>query len=62
MKVGRNLPRIRRALVATGKLARAVYVERGTMERTVTTPLAAKADDLAPYFSIVLVPGWEGRP
>jgi precorrin-2/cobalt-factor-2 C20-methyltransferase len=62
MKVGRNLPRIRRALHAAGKLARAVYVERGTMERTVTTPLAAKGDDLAPYFSIVLVPGWEGRP
>jgi len=62
MKVGRNLPRIRRALAATGKLARAVYVERGTMERTVTTPLSEKADDVAPYFSIVLVPGWEGRP
>ena len=62
MKVGRNLPRIRRALDTAGKLARAVYVERGTMERTVTTPLAAKGDDLAPYFSIVLVPGWEGRP
>ena len=62
MKVGRNLPRIRRALAAAGKLARAVYVERATMERTVTTPLAEKGDDLAPYFSIVLVPGWEGRP
>jgi precorrin-2/cobalt-factor-2 C20-methyltransferase len=62
MKVGRNLPVIRRALAATGKLARAVYVERGTMARTITTPLVDKADDLAPYFSIVLVPGWEGRP
>ncbi|MBP7241031.1 precorrin-2 C(20)-methyltransferase [Amaricoccus sp.] len=62
MKVGRNLPRIRSALAATGKLGRAVYVERGTMARTVTTPLSAKADDVAPYFSIVLVPGWEGRP
>jgi precorrin-2/cobalt-factor-2 C20-methyltransferase len=62
MKVGRNLPRIRRALGAAGKLARAVYVERATMERTVTTPLAEKGDDLAPYFAIVLVPGWEGRP
>lgn len=62
MKVGRNLPRIRRALAATGKLGRAVYVERGTMARTVTTPLVEKADDVAPYFSIVLVPGWEGRP
>ena len=62
MKVGRNLPRIRRALAAAGKLGRAIYVERATMERTLTTPLALKADDLAPYFSIVLVPGWEGRP
>lgn len=62
MKVGRNLPRIRRALAATGKLDRAVYVERGTMERTWSTPLAEKDDDVAPYFSIVLVPGWEGRP
>jgi precorrin-2/cobalt-factor-2 C20-methyltransferase len=24
-------------------------------------PLAAKADDCAPYFAVVLVPGWEGR-
>jgi precorrin-2/cobalt-factor-2 C20-methyltransferase len=25
-------------------------------------PLAAKRDDDAPYFAIVLVPGWERRP
>jgi precorrin-2/cobalt-factor-2 C20-methyltransferase len=62
MKVGRNLPKIRRALEATGKLSRAVYVERGTMENTATVRLADKPDDTAPYFSIVLVPGWEGRP
>ena len=31
MKVGRNLPVIRRALAAAGKLGRAVYVERATM-------------------------------
>lgn len=62
MKVGRNLPVIRRALVSAGKLSRAVYVERATMERTMMVPLADKADDRAPYFSLVLVPGWEGRP
>lgn len=62
MKVGRNLPAIRRALAAAGRLDRAVYVERGTMAGTLTLPLAEKADDRAPYFSIVLVPGWEGRP
>lgn len=62
MKVGRNLPKIRRALAATGKLERAMYVERGTMANTASMPLAEKADDTAPYFAIVLVPGWEGRP
>ncbi len=62
MKVGRNLPKIRRALGATGKLARAVYVERGTMANTASMPLADKAEDDAPYFSIVLVAGWAGRP
>ena len=62
MKVGRNLGTIRRALQGAGKLARAVYVERGTMASAMTTPLADKADDVAPYFSLVLVPGWEDRP
>ena len=32
------------------------------MERTSTLLLADKPDDSAPYFSLVLVPGWEGRP
>jgi precorrin-2/cobalt-factor-2 C20-methyltransferase len=62
MKVGRNLPAIRRALAAAGKLGRAVYVERATMAETLTVRLADKADDRAPYFSLVLVPGWEARP
>ena len=62
MKVGRNLPKIRRALEATGKLTRAVYVERGTMAGSVSMQLADKQDDKAPYFAIVLVAGWSGRP
>jgi len=62
MKVGRNLPKIRRALAAAGKLGRAVYVERGTMANTAMARLAEKAGDNAPYFSIVLVAGWLGRP
>ncbi|MDI6027009.1 precorrin-2 C(20)-methyltransferase [Corticibacterium sp. UT-5YL-CI-8] len=61
MKVGRNLAKIRRALEATGKLDRAVYVERGTMPTTHDMPLKDKSDDKAPYFSIVLVAGWTGR-
>jgi precorrin-2/cobalt-factor-2 C20-methyltransferase len=62
MKVGRNLGKIRAALAAAGKLSRAVYVERATMAATSAVRLEEKADDRAPYFSLVLVPGWEGRP
>jgi precorrin-2/cobalt-factor-2 C20-methyltransferase len=62
IKLGRNLPKVRRALERTGRLARAVYVERGTMTGERAIPLAAKADDCAPYFAMVLVPGWERRP
>jgi precorrin-2/cobalt-factor-2 C20-methyltransferase len=59
MKLGRNLPKVRRALERSGRLARAMYVERGTMKDSVVMRLADKADDCAPYFAIVLVPGWE---
>lgn len=62
MKVGRNLPRIRRALALAGKLDKAVYVERGTMSNGLMMPLAGKPDDDAPYFSLILVPGWDQRP
>jgi precorrin-2/cobalt-factor-2 C20-methyltransferase len=61
MKVGRHLPKLRRALKASGRLPHAVYVERGTMAEEKMIPLAAKTDDDAPYFAVVLVPGWEKR-
>jgi precorrin-2/cobalt-factor-2 C20-methyltransferase len=61
MKLGRHLPKVRRALARTGRLARAMYVERGTMPGAVLMPLADKTDDCAPYFAVVLVPGWEQR-
>lgn len=61
MKVGRNLAKIRRALAAAGKLDGAIYVERGTMDGTRTQRLAEKQDDEAPYFSLVLGPGWQAR-
>ncbi len=60
MKLGRNLPKVRRALKTAGLAGRAIYVERATMERQVVARLADKADDEAPYFAMVLVPG-EGR-
>jgi precorrin-2/cobalt-factor-2 C20-methyltransferase len=63
MKVGRNLPKIRRALSLVGKLDGAVYVERGTMANGAVIPLVERDELLpAPYFSLVLVPGWKGRP
>lgn len=61
MKVGRNLPKIRRALAVAGKLGRALYVERGTMNGSQCERLEARADGPAPYFAIVLVPGWGPR-
>ncbi len=60
MKLGRNLPKVRRALVEAGLIGRAIYVERATMAGQVVTRLADRPDDAAPYFSMVLVPG-EGR-
>jgi precorrin-2/cobalt-factor-2 C20-methyltransferase len=62
MKVGQHLAKVRRALKRSGGLPRALYVERGTMAEEKLMPLAAKADDQAPYFAVVLVPGWEQRP
>jgi precorrin-2/cobalt-factor-2 C20-methyltransferase len=62
MKVGRHLAKLRRALDRSGRLPRAIYVERGTMADAKMIPLAAKPDDEAPYFAVVLVPGWEERP
>ena len=60
MKLGRNLPKVRRALKAAGLVERAIYVERATLGEQVILNLAEKPDDDAPYFSMVLVPG-EGR-
>ncbi|MBZ5759708.1 precorrin-2 C(20)-methyltransferase [Rhizobium sp. VS19-DR104.2] len=59
MKVGRNLPKIRRALAASGRLHHAVYVERGTMRNQSVTQMIERDDSEAPYFSLILVPGWE---
>jgi precorrin-2/cobalt-factor-2 C20-methyltransferase len=61
MKLGRNLPKVRRALRRAGRLDRAIYVERGTTANAASMRLTAKLDDEAPYLSMVLVPGWEER-
>jgi precorrin-2/cobalt-factor-2 C20-methyltransferase len=62
MKIGRHLAKVRRALDRAGRLERAIYVERGTMTNAAIMPLIDKLDTYAPYFAIVLVPGWGARP
>jgi precorrin-2/cobalt-factor-2 C20-methyltransferase len=62
MKLGGNFPKLRRALARAGALDRAIYVERGTMAGEKIMPLRDKPDDVAPYFSMALVPGRGRRP
>ncbi len=60
MKVGKNLAKIRRAVTAAGLLARAIYVERGSMKGERIMPLSEGPEVGSPYFSMVLIPG-QGR-
>ncbi|WP_022702850.1 precorrin-2 C(20)-methyltransferase [Pseudorhodobacter ferrugineus] len=62
MKTGRNLPKVRRALEAAGRLDAAWLVERGTMPKQRVMKLADLDDSDTPYFAIVLVHGHGRRP
>lgn len=62
MKTGRNLPTVRRALVATGRLDDAWLVEKGTMPGQRVAKLVDVDDADCPYFAIVLVHGQGRRP
>jgi precorrin-2/cobalt-factor-2 C20-methyltransferase len=57
MKVGRNRAKIHAALRRAGRLEQAIYVERGTMSGERIAPFTQVDGDMAPYFSLVLVPG-----
>jgi precorrin-2/cobalt-factor-2 C20-methyltransferase len=61
MKIGRNLPKLRRALEAAGKAEDAWLVERGTMPNQTVQKLSEITGEV-PYFSIVLVHGQGRRP
>jgi precorrin-2/cobalt-factor-2 C20-methyltransferase len=60
MKLGHNLPKVRRAVDSLGRTAGAWYVERGTMAEQRVMPLAEAPADGAPYFSMIIIPG-EGK-
>lgn len=62
MKTGRNLPKVKRALAAAGRLGEAWLVERGTMPGERIARLAEVEDHDCPYFAIVLVHGEGRRP
>ena len=62
IKIGANLAKIRAAIVETGRLSTAIYVEHGTSETETIVPLAVKIDDHAPYFSSIIIPGQGRRP
>ncbi|TCM86577.1 precorrin-2 C(20)-methyltransferase [Rhodovulum steppense] len=62
MKMGRHLPRLRRALAAAGRAGDAFLVEYAAMPGQRVTRLADYPDDTAPYFSIALVHGQGRRP
>lgn len=61
MKIGRNLPKLKRALETAERLEQAVLVECGTMEGERVMPLSEVAGPV-PYFSIVLIHGHGRRP
>ena len=62
MKIGRNLPKVRRALDAAGKADRAVLIEYASMEGETVRPLSKCSEEKLPYFSIIVVHGQGRRP
>ncbi|MVO15644.1 precorrin-2 C(20)-methyltransferase [Parasedimentitalea huanghaiensis] len=61
MKIGRNLPKLRRALERAGRLEDAWLVERGTMVDQTVQKLT-EVTGKVPYFSIVILHGQGRRP
>ena len=61
MKVGRNLPKLRRAVAAAGREHEAWLVEYATMAEERVTRLV-DVDKVTPYFSILLIHGQGRRP
>ena len=55
IKIGRNLPKVRRCLDALHLTERAAYVERATLPGMRLSPLSELNDETAPYFSMILL-------
>lgn len=61
MKIGRHLPKLRRAIAAAGREQSAWLVEHAAMPEQRVIPLV-EAGESAPYFAILLVHGQGRRP
>ncbi|CDO37597.1 precorrin-2 C(20)-methyltransferase [Novosphingobium sp. KN65.2] len=61
MKIGRNLAKLRRAVAAAGREQDAWLVEHAAMPNQRVTRLA-EAENVTPYFSILLIHGQGRRP
>lgn len=57
MKLGQNLPKVRRAIQAAGLADRAWYVERASMDDQRFMPFNEAPESGAPYFSQIVIPG-----
>lgn len=61
VKVGRHLEKVRRVLDSLSLTNRARYIERATLAEERVLPLDRVSEGEAPYFSMILVSGPDGR-
>ena len=62
MKIGRNLPKIKKALERTGRFYDAFIVEYAAMDKQTVQRLSDYNTETAPYFSIIILHGQGRRP
>ena len=62
MKIGRNLPKIKKALERTGRFYDAFIVEFAAMDKQTVQRLSDYNTENAPYFSIIILHGQGRRP
>jgi len=62
MKIGRNLPKIKKALERTGRFYDAFIVEYAAMDKQTVQRLSEYNTENAPYFSIIILHGQGRRP
>lgn len=56
MKLGRNFPKVKRAIDTAGLADRALFIERATMAAERIVPLGEVDPREVPYFSLILIP------